>query len=1211
MEVLKKLIIFSLFLVGFSIFAQNGLRGTGFGTFDWTTTDHFVASAGSSYILTTVANSTGDRYFRTVIDWGTVSNDEFTITDGVDVSVLAETILYPSAGPTTNGAMYFHVSNTAYNYIFKTRDAGEIPSHNLLLFEVQGDIRTITNVTNPANVDNNVDETITVTLSGALASGQGVYLRYTNDAFTTSTVVEMTGSGTTYTADISSTVNLSGKKVEYYAFTSGDGIAISHSNADFYTINLENNGGNNYNYTVSADDCSQLFISEYAHNNSGGNYIEIYNPSDITIDLTNYRIWRGYEGGAWPGTVVEFAGVNPQIGAHGVYIIRDDTGIVAGSYQEEASFNYSGDDNIGLAWNGGSGSIFTLIDSIGDDQGDPGDAWEVDGVVDGTYHHTLYRKKTIKKPNANWSVSSANEWVVGSYTQANLNFHHSTCIYYPCTTASHQVLLLDFESGQGVGYTTNPVEFCADYKYFTYTDGTNLGADVNFSGTQGNFFAVQDTNETADPVTLTINDIDISGYENLSFSILIAEDDSPFEGWDTNTSMHITYDIDNSGTFNNLLWVESTHSTETDHPPAIDVNFDGLGNYHYTITDTFELFTKEIAEVGSEIDLKIVFSNLNQGTEDIAIDNIKITADKVALSTYSSGSWDIAPTIEHKIVIDDNLTTSTTSVEACDCKVNTGKTLSISENDYLLVEGKIDNNGIIIVENKASLVQNNDTAVNSGSGIYQIHKTTPTYIEYDYTYWASPIENAQIATVFAANEPSKIYDFTTANFADLYDGSYPQTTGSADTFDDNADDWNVATGAMTVAKGYIAMGSGADLPYDGSNIATNLTQSVVFEGTINNGEKTIEVFEDANQTDAFDNQNLIGNPYPSAIDIKKLYSENQALFGLNSPLEGTFYFWTHGTQIGTQTGNPGPDAYNFTNDDYAVATTNGSNFNSTSSTGTVGKAAPEFIASGQGFFADTKDDGDGTASESLGNVVFKNSMRVTGSNNQFLRINTPTYDRIWLNMTKDDIGLFRQILVGFFDNATEDHDRGIDGKRLENGDNCDFYSILNTKRYAIQGLPTFNDTKTINLGIEIVESGTYEINIDHMEGLFTDGQVVYLEDTYEEIIHNFANGAYSFTTEVGDAIEDRFVLRFTNEALAIDDDILSTIVIYPNPSADIFTISVSSNDELSIEVYDITGKLAVKQHTGQQINLTGFTKGVYFVKLCIGGEQTIKKLVLK
>jgi PKD repeat protein len=199
------------------------------------------------------------------------------------------------------------------------------------------------------------------------------------------------------------------------------------------------------------------------------------------------------------------------------------------------------------------------------------------------------------------------------------------------TILNAQVWTLDFETTGG--YTTNVGEFTdGGYDFFTRTDGSNIGSAINLSNMQGSYwFGADDTDGDANPtyLTLTIDDINISGQSNLSFQILLAEDDASdgLEDWDGTSYLHISYDIDNSGTFTNLLWVESTG---TNSEPQIDTNFDGTGD-GAAITDIFTQFTASIAGTGSVIDIFIEMDGLNAGEEDIAFDDLNIVSGTVPL----------------------------------------------------------------------------------------------------------------------------------------------------------------------------------------------------------------------------------------------------------------------------------------------------------------------------------------------------------------------------------------------------------------------------------------------------------------------------------------------------------------------------------------------------------------------------------------------------
>ncbi|EKT3963929.1 T9SS type A sorting domain-containing protein, partial [Flavobacterium psychrophilum] len=88
----------------------------------------------------------------------------------------------------------------------------------------------------------------------------------------------------------------------------------------------------------------------------------------------------------------------------------------------------------------------------------------------------------------------------------------------------------------------------------------------------------------------------------------------------------------------------------------------------------------------------------------------------------------------------------------------------------------------------------------------------------------------------------------------------------------------------------------------------------------------------------------------------------------------------------------------------------------------------------------------------------------------------------------------------------------------------------------------------------------------------------------------------------------------SNAVLNTEENSFDTVSIYPNPSKDIFNISLPfSNEEYSITIYNILGQLVLKDsfsgsNTNQNtINLSGKEKGIYYVKV----ESKSKKIIIK
>ncbi len=193
-----------------------------------------------------------------------------------------------------------------------------------------------------------------------------------------------------------------------------------------------------------------------------------------------------------------------------------------------------------------------------------------------------------------------------------------------------QVTVLDEPFNDQDQFTATPIlESAGETRdYYRLTDGSDI--DPAFSGFSGNFFAAQDTNDVTGAATNVIvlewNSLTIAGLNNLQLSILIAEDDSSDgnEDWDENSSVIFEYQIDSNG-FQDLLAFESSGSG-FNNEPAQDTNFDGTGN-GTTVTETPTVFTADIDDTGMTLDLRLTVSFLDDGDEDVAIDNVIITGD--------------------------------------------------------------------------------------------------------------------------------------------------------------------------------------------------------------------------------------------------------------------------------------------------------------------------------------------------------------------------------------------------------------------------------------------------------------------------------------------------------------------------------------------------------------------------------------------------------
>ena len=171
--------------------------------------------------------------------------------------------------------------------------------------------------------------------------------------------------------------------------------------------------------TVALAQCTDLFFSEYAEGSANNNAVEIYNPTNATIDLSGYVVSRYSNGSGTASETLTLSGslisgdvvvvMNGQVDSVWVdppgywsyptdLAFRAKGDIFDGAYPAAMYFN--GDDAITLETT--SGNIVDIFGKVGED---PGSAWTDDataGYTDangGTWwskRQTLIRKSSVE-----------------------------------------------------------------------------------------------------------------------------------------------------------------------------------------------------------------------------------------------------------------------------------------------------------------------------------------------------------------------------------------------------------------------------------------------------------------------------------------------------------------------------------------------------------------------------------------------------------------------------------------------------------------------------------------------------------------------------------------------------------------------------------------------------------------------------------------------
>ncbi len=205
---------------------------------------------------------------------------------------------------------------------------------------------------------------------------------------------------------------------------------------------------------------TDLIISEYAEGSSNNKYIELYNGTGATIDLSNYEMWRISNGGAWPESTVALSGM--LLDGEVIVLANSsaDTAITnlsnATTLFSSATF-FNGNDAVGLAKDDGTGTFF-LIDAVGTHGPDPGSGWNVGDTINGTAEHTLVRKDTVCSPDTTWTVTAGtnnanSQWIV--YPQNTWTYagsHTASCSSGPTSsdTTKPEIITGQFNSTTSV-----------------------------------------------------------------------------------------------------------------------------------------------------------------------------------------------------------------------------------------------------------------------------------------------------------------------------------------------------------------------------------------------------------------------------------------------------------------------------------------------------------------------------------------------------------------------------------------------------------------------------------------------------------------------------------------------------------------------------------------------------------------------------------------
>jgi len=286
------------------------------------------------------------------------------------------------------------------------------------------DGRMIVSSTNPAYFDNTYDSWIPL--------GNG------GDSIFLSDAEQLVLHSLAYGNSVDATPNVgsvgSGKSAYFTGDADSKADIASHWRVTSSTI------ARNVNTTRAAGD---LFLSEYVEGTSNNKALEIYNPSNSSVDLAaaGYKIEIYANGAAAPSSTTSLTGT---LLPGSTFVIKNNstTGVIAAVPAQLSSSNmsFNGDDAILLK----KGTV--TVDSFGQVGTDPGSAWNAGGVT--TLDKTLRRKSTITlgdtitsdafNPSLEWDVFTVDTVSgLGSHSTGSVVGNSLTLTVTPTTFAEN------------------------------------------------------------------------------------------------------------------------------------------------------------------------------------------------------------------------------------------------------------------------------------------------------------------------------------------------------------------------------------------------------------------------------------------------------------------------------------------------------------------------------------------------------------------------------------------------------------------------------------------------------------------------------------------------------------------------------------------------------------------------------------------------------
>ncbi len=611
--------------------------------------------------------------------------------------------------------------------------------------------------------------------------------------------------------------------------------------------------------------------------------------------------------------------------------------------------------------------------------------------------------------------------------------------------------------------------------------------------------------------------------------------------------------------------------------------------------------------------------------------------DWSAQSTWLHGNiWDIENALNNKdwsiVDIKHNISSSNSHTNL-GLFINNGKTFTIYGDHKVENKWYLELNGTLDLSDDSQLIQSKYSDLVTSAQGKILRRQEGSANKYWYNYWSSPIG---VVGVISLNDNNTITNNT--NNSDFALSLLKEDDGSNVTFTNAYDQ----VGSVSTQWLYTYKNGVTYLDYTAIDQNTNLKpgvgytqkgtgiseteQQYLFEGKPNNGTITINVSDtggNGSVPTVSRTSYLLGNPYPSAIDLHAFIDDNVGV------IDGSIQLWQQWS---------GTSHYlNDYNGGYATVTKLGAvrasqfiGVNGGSSGGEEGTKIPtRYLPVGQGFFAEIV---------SNGIVTFKNSQRLFikeadangtyNSGSVFFRTaeaeNTNTFvdtenlmQKIRLEFQSvNGPDARRELLLGFSNFTSDEYDYGYEAKNTNENED-DLSLVLEDELMLIQSYSSISDDTSVPLILNASGNYNYRIKATDFEN-FDEDQSVFLKDNFTENYFDLKNGeAYEFSSQEG-RFQNRFEIVFQAEDATLSDqinDFQNTSMYFDNNSNRLFVKGLQTEVN-QIIIFNILGQSVKEfinvntQDLDNGFKISNLSSGTYVVHLKTKSRVETKKIIV-